>query len=183
MNIVFIILVSVSLVMLTTISPDNVLPTMITGATNGLKLGFTLLPIYAIWLSVLELIEKTGLDNKLAKLFRPIIKLLFKDIDKKTENYLSVNLTANFLGMGGAGTNAGINAIKSMDKGYTKATDNMIMLFVISCTSIQLIPTTIIALRGVYNSQNPADIILPSLINTAITTLVGVVLAKVCSKR
>ena len=91
-------------------------------------------------------------------------------------------MTANFLGMGGAGTKAGINAISLMDEGKTYASDDMLMLLIINCTSIQLIPSTIIALRAIHGSVNPADIILPSFMNTLITTLVGVLLAKICRK-
>ena len=100
----------------------------------------------------------------------------------EAENQIAINMTANFLGMGGAGTMAGISAISLMDEGKTYASDDMLMLLIINCTSIQLIPSTIIALRSIHGSENPADIILPALINTLITTLIGVILAKALRK-
>lgn len=183
MNNVFVIIISISLLIITVSSPDAALTTLVSGATNGMKLAVTLFPIYAIWLSVLKLIENTSLDQKLARIFRPFIRRLFKNVGAEAENHIAVNMTANFLGMGGAGTQAGINAIKAMDDNSEKANDNMLMLFVINCTSIQLIPTTLIALRGVNGSASPADIILPALVNTIITTSIGILLVKVFSKK
>lgn len=182
MNIIFVLIITISLILLTTQSPDYALNTMVNGAKNGLLLAVTLLPIYSVWLSVLRLIESTGLNKKIEKIFHPIIKRLFKKTTPQANEQIAINMTANFLGMGGAGTKAGIKAIELMDNNYTKATDDMLMLFVINCTSIQLLPTTLIALRGVNGSLSPSDIILPSIINTIITTAVGVILVKIFSK-
>lgn len=181
MNFIFVVVVTVSLIILTINSPDLAFNSLITGATSGFRLAISLLPVYAVWLSLLRLIENTGLSEKITRLFRPIIKKLFKT-SSKAENQIALNMTANFLGMGGAGTKAGINAISLMDEGKTYASDDMLMLLIINCTSIQLIPSTIIALRAIHGSVNPADIILPSFVNTLITTLVGVLLAKICRK-
>ena len=182
MNTIFVLIVLTSLILLTINNPDYALNHMINGAKNGLLLAFTLLPIYAVWLSILRLIDATGLNKKIEKLFHPIIKRLFKNTSPQANEQIAINMSANFLGMGGASTKAGINAISLMDNGYTKATDDMIMLFVINSTSIQLIPTTLIALRGLNGSTNPSDIILPSIINTIITTFVGIILVKIFSK-
>ena len=179
MNTIFVFIMLISLTLLLTNSPDSVLSSMINGSKNGLMLCFTLFPIYSVWLSVLNLINSTGLDKKIAKLFNPIIKRLFKNTSPKANEQIAINMTANFLGMGGAGTTSGISAISLMDNNKTSASDDMIMLFVINCTSIQLIPSTIIALRSVNNSTNPSDILLPSIINTIITTLIGVILCKI----
>ncbi len=182
MNIVFVLIVTISLIMLTILNPDYALNTMVTGGKNGLMLAVTLFPIYSVWLSILRLIDSTGLNKKIERLFRPIIKKLFKNTTPQANEQIAINMTANFLGMGGAGTKAGIQAIKLMDNGYTKATDDMLMLFVLNSTSIQLLPTTLIALRGVNGSVSPSDIILPSLINTIITTTIGILLVKIFSK-
>ena len=85
------------------------------------------------------------------------------------------------LGMGGVATPAGIKAMERMQDGSEKATHNMVMLFVINATSIQLIPATVIAMRASANSQNAADIILPTLISSGIATLLGLIICKVMS--
>ena len=83
--------------------------------------------------------------------------------------------------MGGVATHAGIKAMERMQDGSEKATHNMVMLFVINATSIQLIPATVIAMRASANSQNAADIILPTLISSGIATLLGMIICKVMS--
>lgn len=183
MNIIFFIMLTASILFLIFTSPSLVLPTMIEGASSAIKLCVSLLAIYCVWLSFLKVIELAGLNKYITKLFKPITKKLFKGEEEKTQEYLCLNFSYNLLGMGGASTPMGIKAIESMYKGETRATDNMILFVVINCTSIQLLPTTIIGLRAMSGSLNPADIILPSLIATLFSTLVGIILCKLLAKR
>lgn len=181
MNTVFAIMILVSLVMLVVVSPESAFSIMISGASNALTLAFTLIAIYAIWLSILSLMEGIGLNKALKKLFKPITKRLFKGESDLALEYITLNFSANLLGMGGAATPLGIKAMECMQDGSEKATDNMILFMVINSTSIQLIPATIIGLRSAAGSNAPSDIILPSLLATVISTVTGVILAKVCS--
>ena len=88
------------------------------------------------------------------------------------------------LGLGNACTPMGIKAMQGLDKlnNSTRASHQMIMLMIINATSIQLLPTTVISLRASHGSLNPSDIILPSLIATAVSTIVGVLGVKLMSK-
>ena len=181
MNLVFTAIVLVSSIILIFTNPSEVFPSMIEGVGGAIDLCFKLCAIYAVWLSVLKIMEKTGLDSGLARLLRPVIRRLFKGESAESEKWISVNLASNMLGMGGASTPAGIKAMASMDKGE-KATANMDLLVVINATSIQLIPATIIALRASAGSGNPSSIIAPTLISSTIATVVGVVLTKLFSK-
>lgn len=182
MNVVFLLLSVSGLVALTVVNPEAVFPTMISGATNAITLCLKLLAIYSVWLSVLKMLEKSGLDYKLTKLITPVTKKLFKGESDETYKYISINLASNMLGMGGAATPAGIKAMELMDDGSKTITDNMSLLLVISATSIQLIPATVIALRSSGGSTNPTDIMLPTLISTFVTTGVGILLCKIISK-
>lgn len=182
MNLVFTIMILVSLVMLIVVSPESAFSIMISGASSALKLAFTLIAIYAIWLSVLSLMDGIGLSKMLNKLFRPLTKRLFKGESDLALEYITLNFSANLLGMGGAATPLGIKAMECMQDGSEKATDNMILFMVINSTSIQLLPATIIGLRSASGSNAPSDIILPSLLATIISTVTGVVLAKICAK-
>lgn len=168
-----------SLIMIIVVSPESAFSIMISGASSALKLAFTLIAIYAIWLSVLGLMEGIGLNKAMNKLFRPITKRLFKGESDLALEYITLNFSANLLGMGGAATPLGIKAMECMEDGSDKATDNMILFMVINSTSIQLIPATIIGLRAAAGSNAASDIILPSLIATVISTVTGVILAKV----
>lgn len=131
----------------------------------------------------MKIVEETGLDKKLSKLFRPIIRKLFGQTDEYTENQIAINITSNLLGMGNASTPSGINAMAGLDtKGSRYATSAMIMLIILNSTSLQIIPTTIIGLRISAGSMNPSNIILPTLIATIISTLSGIILVKIFSK-
>ncbi|MDE6189462.1 MAG: spore maturation protein [Clostridia bacterium] len=182
MNLVFAVMILVALVMLVIVSPESAFTIMIGGASSALKLAFTLIAIYAIWLSVLSLMDGIGLNKAMNKIFRPITKLLFKGESDLALEYITLNFSANLLGMGGAATPLGIKAMECMQDGSEKATDNMILFMVINSTSIQLIPATIIGLRAAAGSNSASDIILPSLLATIISTVTGVILAKICAK-
>ena len=81
-------------------------------------------------------------------------------------------------------TITGIKAMQGLDKQNNSTTANvaMIMLIVINATSIQLIPTTILGLRAQYGSTTSSDIILPTLVSTAVSTILGVMLVKICAR-
>ena len=181
MNTAFAALILLSLVMMTFAAPAEALPTMISGVTNAIVLILKLTAIYAVWLSVLRMMEATGLDRKLSRALRPVIRRLFKGESEKSYDYISVNLASNMLGMGGATTPAAINAMASMCREEGKATDNMLMLLVINATSIQIVPATVIALRAAAGSSNAASIFFPTLIATSCATAIGMILARLCA--
>ncbi len=154
---------------------------MIAGVRSAITLSLKLLAIYAVWLSALKMMQATGLDKKLSKLLRPVIRRLFKGESEDAYDNISVNLSANMLGMGGVATPAGIRAMTAMQDGSAKATHNMILLIVINATSIQLVPATVIALRASAGSADASDIFFPTLIATSVSTLSGIILCKVLS--
>lgn len=173
MNVVFIVLVTASLIMLCTVSPESAITVMLNGVSGSIQLALKLCAIYAVWVSVLSIMEKTNMTNGLYRLLKPLCKKLFKGESDKAYEYISMNLATNLLGMGGAATPMGIKAVEEMSKGKDKASDNLILFTVINATSIQLLPMTIISLRAAAGSSTASDIIIPSLIATACTTLIG----------
>lgn len=181
MNVAFAALTLLSLVMMTFAAPADMLPSMISGVSGAIVLILKLTAVYAVWLSVLKMAEATGLDRKLSRALRPVIRRLFKGESEKSYDYISVNLASNMLGMGGATTPAAINAMASMCKEEGKATDNMLMLLVINATSIQIVPATVIALRAAAGSANAASVFLPTLIATSCATAAGMILARFCA--
>ena len=181
MNTMFFIMTVASLVLLVVVSPDSAFSIMISGASGAIALAVKLCAIYAIWLSVLDIMQKVGMNKALDKLFSPLTRKLFKGEDEKTRQYITLNFSANLLGMGSAATPLGIKAMEGMQDGSDRATDNMILFMVINATSIQLLPATIIGLRASYGSASASDIILPSLLATLVSTVCGVILAKAFS--
>lgn len=181
MSIAFLLITFASIVAMIIKSPESAFPTMIDGVEQAITLIIKLTAIYAVWLSVLDMMTKTKLDKKLSKLLKPVARKIFKNESEEAYDWICINLSANMLGMGGVATPAGIKAMSAMEDGSIKATDNMIMLLVINATSIQLIPATVVAMRASHGSQSASDIIVPTLISSGIATLCGMIICKVLS--
>lgn len=177
MNAVFSVTVIVSLTVLLFISPDAILPVFSKSAGAAAQISLKLLLTYVVWSGFTGLITASGLNKKISELFKPLIRKLFGVTDEETADELSVNLSANLLGLGGVATPAAINAMGLMDEKGNENGKNM--LFIISATSIQVLPVTVMGLMAEYGAQNPSVIILPTLIGTFISTATGILLAKV----
>lgn len=176
MNIFWLMMMLSSILVLLITNPSAMLSEMIGASTSALELCFDLVAVYVVWLGFIELIDASGLSDKLAKLLRPLIKKIFKVDNEEIQKIIALNVSANMLGVGNAATPMGIRAMQALDDGSGKANFAMIMLVVINATSIQLLPTTVIGLRSSAGSENPADIILPTLIVTITTTVLGILL-------
>lgn len=183
MNTIYVVMMIGSLLLVTITAPESALSIMLGGAKSAIGLSISLCAIYTVWLSVLQVIDKTGIGKTLSKAFKPLTKKLFKGESDLALEYITLNFSANLLGMGGAATPLGIKAMEYMQDGSDKASDNMILFVVINATSIQLLPATIIGLRASKGSASASDIILPSLIATTFSTLIGVILCKVFSSK
>lgn len=183
MNIIYAIIMICSIGVMAFTSPDKMLSSMLNGANEAIVLSISMVAIYAVWLTLIAIMEKTGLNKKIDKLLRPITKRLFKGESDATHEAAAINMSANLLGMGGAATPMGIKTIETMKKRDDgKASDNMIMFVVINCTSLQLLPTTVIGMRAAAGSADAASIIIPSLIASIVSTAVGMVLCIIIKK-
>ena len=181
MNIIWIIMFVISIISLCFGDPTKVLSSLLTASNSAVKLSFELCAIYAIWLGLFSILEKCGLSEKLSKLLSPIINKIFgkSNLSNESKKYVSMNISANLLGMSGAATPLGIKAIESMqkdNKNQTMVTFPMIMLIAISCSSVQLLPTSIIGMLAAAGSKNPTSIIIPSIICSIVSTALAIFL-------
>ena len=174
MNVIFTVVCLASMIALLFIAPENLLVSLMNGAENALSMAVTLFCIYAVWMGLSALAEKSGLSRGVAKVFTPLSKKLFKTNNKAASEMISMNMSCNLLGIGGAATPFAVKAINELEKDKNSYAQKL--LFVINATSIQILPTTVIALRVSAGSLNGADIFLPSLICTAISTVLAVLL-------
>ena len=163
-------------------NPDAAVTAMIDGAHSAVELAINLVALYAFWLGFFAILEKLKISDTIAKFLKPVLHFLFTDIDDETEKYISMNMSANLLGLGNAATPMGINAINRLSKDKTFATSNMIMMIVISATSLQLLPSTVIGLRATHGSAAPASFLPASIVATVLSTVLGIALVKLCSK-
>ena len=151
------------------------------GAKSAVFTVLSFAGVMCFWTGIMKIAEKSGLSQKIEKLLRPIINFLFPNSGDEAKKYIAMNMSANLLGMGNAATPMGIKAMSYLDRENTNplyASDNMCMLVVLNTTSIQLIPTTIIALRVAASSADPFSIILPIWISSLTAVLSAVSLAK-----
>ena len=184
MNKVWLILLSLSIIALMFVDPSGVLAGLTSASNRAVKLSFELCAIYAIWIGIFSILEQTGLSKKFSKLLSPLVNLIFgkKNLSDETRQYVSMNISANMLGMGGAATPLGIKAIESMNKDNpdrTTVTYPMTMLIVICCTVLQFLPTSIMGLMSSAGSKNPASIVFPSILASILSTTIGIILVKV----
>ena len=161
---------------------------ILAGVNEALDLILNLLPVIVLWTGILKIAEVSGLLDKFAHLLRPFLKRLFPSVpeDNKALGYISSNIAANMLGLGSAATPAGLKAMNELQKINPKkdtATPAMITFLILNTAGVTLIPTTILALRVAYNSQNPGEIIMPAIIATTISSIAGLTLDYFIRKR
>lgn len=182
MNGIFAAVFLLSAAMFLIFDPDGFLPALLSGGEKAATLSLSLLAVYCVWLGFFKVLERSGLAGKLSRAATPLTKRLFKTDDKDAVYLASCNLSANFLGLPGAPTPLGVKAVEKFCAAKNHYAADM--LFVLNATSLQLLPTTVIALRLAAGSSSPSDIFLPTLLATLLSTVLGVLLVMIfCRKR
>lgn len=156
-------------------------------ASSAVELTLTFLGTICLWNGIMEIASNTSLIERLTKFLRPIMKLLFPDINKESPVYkeISMNIIANMLGLGNAATPLGLKAMSSLQKENSDKetlSNSMAMFIVLNTASLQLIPTTVIAIRTSLNSGNPTAIIFPVWISTLVALSAGIISSKIAIK-
>lgn len=167
---------------------DQLTSGLLESAEVSVSLLLTIGGALCFWCGFMEIMRECGAASLAAKLFSPVLKHLFPNIDVKSKAFenISLNVGANFLGLGNAATPFGLAAmkeIKRIDRQGDTASDNMIVFVVLNTASIQLLPTMIGTLRAKYGSQSPFDIIFCIWIASSCALIVGVTAAKLLNKR
>lgn len=166
---------------------DEVVSILNSGIEKTFDLMLTLAPIMCFWSGIMEIAHKSNITKIISKLLSPVTTFLFGKEYKNTAamQKISMNMSANILGMGNAATPLGLDAMSALDKLNPtpyNASNAMCMFIVINTASIQLIPTSVIALRGQFGSQYPSNIILPTIITTLTAFAVGTISAKIAAR-
>lgn len=153
----------------------------------SLELFLSMFPLMILWSGIMNIAKKAGVLNFLSKCMRPLFKIIFPDIkDEETLGYIATNLTINMLGIHNASTPFGLKAMKCMqekNKDKKTATRSMITFLVLNTSGVTLIATDIIAVRNMYGSKNPTDLILITLMATIINTVLALIMDRILYKR
>ncbi|RMG13672.1 MAG: nucleoside recognition protein [Deltaproteobacteria bacterium] len=188
MNVVFLLLVLVSVLFAAlTGSMDAVSKSIPASAQSAVTLSLGLIGIMALWLGLVRVAEEAGLVRALARLVAPVMRRLFPEVpaEHPAMSSMVMNIAANMLGLNNAATPLGLKAmedLQSLNPEKQTATDAMALFLTINTSSVQLLPMTIIGLRASAGAASPGDILLPALLATLVSTLVGVVAAKTLAR-
>lgn len=166
---------------------NGTLDTVVTAGMEGAQLAVETVLGFAggmcLWTGLMHLAEAGGFSAVCKRFLRPLNRFLFPGLspDSPAMEKITMNMTANLLGMGNAATPAGMAAMGELDKinpNPAHASDAMCMFVVVNTASLQLIPSTIIAMRAAAGSQNPFSIIVPVWICSGVALLCAVLCMK-----
>ncbi len=155
---------------------------------SAVDLSIVLLGTMCLWNGIMQIAYKSNLINHIVKALNPLINVLFPKINRneKIKKEISMNLVANMLGIGNAATPLGIKAMRSMQEINPQkdtVSDWMMTFIVLNTASIQLVPTTVIAIRSSLNSASPTSIIVPIWVASICSIISALLVTIVLKKR
>ena len=181
MNIIFATLFLVSTLLLLIFSPTAFLSAMLDGASKAALLCVSLVATYSVWMGLMKVWEDSGLARGVSRILKPLARRILKTDNEEVIETACMSFSVNMLGISGAATPYGIKTAQLLDK-----TDNTeyssAMFFVLNATSLQILPSSLVAVRVAMHSAAPNDIILPTLIVSAFSTLLGALLVRLFIK-
>ncbi len=162
------------------------------GALDGAKnavvgVALPLVGVWALWLGIMRLAERSGLVQVLARALRPVLRALFPDVpaDHPAMGSMVLNVAANMLGLGNAATPLGLRAMADLERLNPHpgtATNAMCTFLAINTSSVQLIPIGAIAIMAANGGKQPTIIVGSALVATTCACLTGILAAKVLER-
>lgn len=162
--------------------------TILDSCKTSLKMIMEVFPVIALWMGIMKIAEDSLLLKKLSKLISPVLKIIFPEIPKEDESLslIASNVIANIFGLGSAATPFGLKAMEALqrlNKKKNTASNSMITFLVLNTSGLTIIPTTVISLRVMYNSSNPMMIVSGCIIATVCSTIGGLFINYLLSRR
>ena len=182
MNALFFTVFTICTLSLLVLSPENFLPAMLDGAGKAATLCVSLIATYAVWMGLMRLWEDSGVARGVSRVIKPIAKRLLKTDDEEALSAVSMNVSVNLLGISGAATPYGIKAAQLLDQ-TDNAEYSSAIFFILNATSLQILPSSLVAVRVAMQSANPTDIIFPTIIATVFSTALGVLLTTLAYRK
>lgn len=166
---------------------DALSSAIISSASDAVSLCIRLGGTICLWGGLMEIAEKAGLTAAVCRVLSPFLKLVFPKMDMKgrTAKAISMNVTANLLGLGNAATPLGLEAMRCLqaeNPSKEKASADMIKFVVMNSAAFHLIPTTVASMRQDYGCETPFDIMPASWIASAAALTVGLTAANIMIK-
>lgn len=157
---------------------NNLSTALLESGQSSIELLLKLAGIMCLWSGIMKIAEESGLTSIIAKIFSPLLKPLFKNLDKDSPAFkcITMNISANLLGLGNAATPFGLKAMEhlhTLNDRKDEASNEMVIFVVMNTASLQLLPTTLATLRQSYGSSDPFGIIVPVWISSAVALTVA----------
>ncbi len=155
---------------------SDIINATFTSARSGFEISLGLTGVLALWLGIMRIGEQGGVINTFARIAAPVFGKLFPDIpkDHPVIGRMFMNFSANLLGLDNAATPIGLNVMKELQELNPQkdtASNPMIMFLAINASGLTLIPVTILMYRTQLGAAAPADVFIPILLATLISTL------------
>ena len=155
---------------------------LIDSGKESVELILTMAGILCLWSGIMKIAVESGFTQLISKLFAPLLRPLFPKLDKKSEAFESItmNISANLLGLGNAATPFGLKAMKELHRldNYSDIASNEMVIFVVMNTaSLQILPTTLATLRQSYGSQAPFEVVTAIWISSVVSLAVALIIA------
>lgn len=156
---------------------------LFSSAANSVELAIGLVGMMAFWMGLMSVAQSAGLTKKLSQALSPLLKWLFPHVPEghPAMEAMSLNLSANLLGLGNGATPFGLKAmeeLQGLNPSSNTATDAMIMFLVLNTSSLTLVSSTLLALRTASGSADPTAVVGPIFLTTALSTTVAILCTK-----
>ena len=164
---------------------DAVSEAALSGAQSAVELSLSMAGVLCLWSGVMEIMNVCGLSGSLARAFRPLLRRLLPEASQDSETLaaVSANVSANLLGLGNAATPLGIRAARRMARGCGGvASDELCRLVVLNTASVQLLPTTVAAVRAGCGSAAPFDILPAVWVSSILSVSEGLLAARLLER-
>lgn len=157
-----------------------------TSARTGFEISLGLTGVLALWMGIMKIGEQGGLIQSFSRGINPLFKRLFPGIpkDSPASGSILLNISANMLGLDNAATPAGLKAMQELQEvnpQKEEASNPMIMFLVLNASGLTLIPVSVMTVRAQMGAANPADVFVPIMIATFVSTLIATI--AVCIKQ
>lgn len=162
----------------------QVVDVLFTSTENTVTLFLELTGMICMWSGFIKIAEKSGMIEKVSKFINPLIRIIFPELknDKEISGHIAMNMTANMIGLGNVATPMGLKAMAKLqekNENKNKLSKTMLTFVILNTASIQLIPTSVIAIRTAANSLEPTDIVLPTIIASVASVIIGILIVKI----
>lgn len=162
----------------------QVVDVLFTSTENTVTLFLELTGMICMWSGFIKIAEKSGMIEKVSKFINPLIRIIFPELknDKEISGHIAMNMTANMIGLGNVATPMGLKAMAKLqekNENKNKLSKTMLTFVILNTASIQLIPTSVIAIRTAANSLEPTDIVLPTILASVASVIIGILIVKI----